>query len=92
MRATILFVKLVVSEVNFEEDVSRKIEEDYVHERRTKKDFGQEQFKLALTLTKYIAIVEGNGKPVIEDFLKAKELVFEMAKRNDARYPPSKMM
>ena len=89
-RSGILTAKQVASQINFEDDVARKIEEDYVSERKSRKDFTQEQFKLALTLTKYVSILEGNGNPDIESYLKAKALVFEMVKRNEARYPPIK--
>lgn len=87
-RALILTAKTVVSGINFEEEVSRQIEEDYVRERKSKIDYAQDHLKLALTLTKYICVLDGTGRPEIQHYLQAKELIFEMVKRNNVRYPP----
>lgn len=82
-------LKHAAQEINFEGEVSKKIEEDYVFERKSRHDYGQDQLKLVLSLTKYISILEGTGTPEMEDFKKAKGLVFEMMKRNETRYPPA---
>jgi hypothetical protein len=89
IQSAMLIVKNVVREINFEENITKNIEVDYVNDRKTKPLYGQEQFKLVLSLTKYISVLEGTGNPTMEDFIKAKELVFEMMRRNEVRYPPT---
>lgn len=87
IRAAILIVKHASRDINFEGDIIQNIEIEYVNDRKTKSQYGQEHLKLILSLTKYICILEGTGKPTMEDFQKAKELVFEMMRRNESRYP-----
>lgn len=92
MRIAVLTIKNLITNINFSEDISRMIEEDYVYERKSKKDFTQDQFKMVLTLTKYICLLEGNGSPDMESYKKAKELVFEMVRRNEARSQSAKKL
>lgn len=89
LRIAILTAKNAASTINFDEDVSKSIEEDYVNDRKTRPEYGQDQFKLVLSLTKYVSIFEGAGKPDIKSYLRAKSLVLEMMARERTRYPPS---
>lgn len=85
LRTAILTVKHAAQDISFDEQISKKIEEDFVNERKTRREYGQDHLKLALSLTKYICILEGDGKPDMESFKKGKELVFELMRRNEAR-------
>ncbi len=89
MRAAILLTKSAATTMNFSEELARKIEADYVVVHKEHPKYGQEYFKLTLSLAKYISVLDGSGTPDGESYLKAKSIVIGIMERNDKFYPPT---
>ena len=82
----ILFAKNQVKEAAFSDELSRKIEHDFVQTRKEFPKYNQDELKITLSFAKYIAVLSGLASPDDNCYLKAKGLMLETIKRIEKRH------
>ena len=83
IRRAILLVKTNAASVSFSEELTKHIQEDFVHERKESMSFTPEMLKLTLSILKLMCVVENeDARPDMQCYLQAKQLVKQVIQRN----------
>lgn len=82
LQSCVVFVKSVAKSLQISEDLSKSIEQDFVQERKVNASFSQDSLRLALSLSRYMSLLEGLDTITPESYQKSKQLVLQLNERN----------
>ena len=82
LQSCVVFVKSVAKSLQISEDLSKAIEQDFVQERKVNASFSQDSLRLALSLSRYLSLLEGLDCITAESYQQSKKLVLQLNERN----------